>query len=67
MNRRIQGLSSAIIILSLLVLTVASCESQKAVDPNIQRIEEKTEELFTRSKVLDYEALYENEFPYMRD
>ncbi len=67
MKRQIQYLSAAIIIVSLLVLTMASCESKKAVDPTVKRIEDKTEELFTRSKVLDYEALYENEFPYMKD
>jgi len=68
MKRQIQYLSAAIIIVSLLVLTMASCESQKAsVDPNIKRIEDRTEELFTRSKVLDYEVLYSDEFPYMRD
>jgi hypothetical protein len=67
MKRQIQYLSAAIIIGSLLVLTMASCESKKAVDPAIKRIEDKTEELFTRSKVLDYNVLYENEFPYMRD
>lgn len=67
MKRQIHYLSAAIIIVSLLVLTMVSCESKKAVDPNIKRIEDKTEELFTRSKVLDYEVLYENEFPYMRD
>ena len=67
MTRRIQDLSIAIVIVSLLIVTLVSCESQKAVDPTVQRIEDKTEELFTRSKVLDYEVLYEDEFPYMRD
>jgi hypothetical protein len=67
MKRRIQYLSAAIIIVSLAVMMLASCHSQKAIDPDIKRIEDKTEELFTRSKVLDYNVLYESEFPYMRD
>lgn len=67
MKRQIQYLSAAIIIVSLLVLTMASCESKKVVDPEVKKVEDKTEELFTRSKVLDYNVLYENEFPYMRD
>ncbi len=67
MKKQIHYLSAAIIILSLLVLTLASCESKKAVDPDVKRLENETEELFTRSKVLDYNVLYENEFPYMRD
>ncbi len=67
MKRQIQYLSAALMVVSLLVLTITSCESKKAVDPEVKRVEEKTEELFTRSKVLDYDVLYENEFPYMRD
>ncbi len=51
----------------ILVLAVISCQSEKAIDPQKERVINETEELFTRSKVLDYEVLYENEYPYLRE
>lgn len=54
-------------VAAILVMAVISCQSEKAIDPEKQRIIDENEELFTRTKVLDYEVLYENEYPYMRE
>jgi len=60
-------LAMAGIVGIVLMLAAISCQSETPVDPQVQAIMDETEELFMRSKVLDYEVLYENEYPYMRD
>jgi len=56
------GLVAAVIFLAL-----AACQNEKAVDPTKSLLMEKTQKLFTRIKVRDYAAIWENEFPYLRE
>lgn len=67
MRDRSRHVWAAAIIATVLVTMVISCQSNTTVDPRKQAVINETEELFTRSKVLDYEVLFENEYPYMRD
>lgn len=58
-------ISLAMIILTILFLT--GCKEEKAVDPTEAILFQRCEDLFTRMKVGDFDVIYENEFPYLRE
>jgi hypothetical protein len=57
-----------IITITLAALCLAGCrQGQAPIDPTTKLLQEKTEALFTRLKVLDYDVLYECELPYLKE
>lgn len=55
------------ILVVAVTFPLIACQSERTVDPTESLIIQQTENLFTRIKVRDYAAIWENEFAYMRD
>ena len=63
----ITSTAGAGLLFVFLGLMIMSCQSDRPMDPTKALIMKKTEDLFTRIKVLDYSVIYEDEFPYFRE
>jgi hypothetical protein len=55
------------VLLILLILSLFACQSEAPTDSIEAMLLQKTENLFTRIKVRDFAAIWEIEYPYMRD
>ena len=67
MKPRIVRIAGATILVVFLALMIMSCQSDRSAEPTKALLMKKTEDLFTRIKVLDYAVIYEDEFPYLRE
>jgi len=67
MRPHITSTAGAGLLFVFLGLMIMSCQSDRPMDPTKALIMKKTEDLFTRIKVLDYSVIYEDEFPYFRE
>lgn len=60
-----------LIILTALALSAglfcSGCTETTPVDPDAELLMQKSQDLFMRIKANDYEVIYENEFPYLRE
>ncbi|MCK5125901.1 MAG: hypothetical protein KAR42_06565 [candidate division Zixibacteria bacterium] len=49
------------------MLIFSGCQQPKQHSPEEIQLMKKCEELFNRTKIYDYEVIYENEFPYLHE
>lgn len=54
-------------VLALILGAFSGCEKKGIVDPDRAAITDRCIDLFTRIKLHDRSAIYENEFPYVKD
>ncbi len=64
---RYKNVSIFLAMVIIAILFLSGCKEEKPVNSTEAILFQKCEELFTRMKVGDFDVIYKNEFPYLRE
>jgi hypothetical protein len=64
---RYKNVNIFLAMIIIAILSLSGCNEETQVDPTEAILFERCEDLFTRMKVGDFDVIYENEFPYLRE